>query len=239
MHRQSPLVALNRNNVLQALTEVIAVAVGHDPTGGIQHFQVAGLAWQDPEEPLRLTEQRRQLVTRQRVNRTQAHQRHGQGQPGDVEQQAFERLGGPGRTAIGFYRWRRVAWRQMHFDNWRHQRLQERRNGRDWCQYRRRGFDDSYRCLYDDRCGNRRGDGSRLPRIPGLFFEYGRLKFVQRAFSFDDLRQHLDLGRQLLGRVLQQVVQIRLERQLRARGDFYRAIHLTPPAERVVPSAGA
>ncbi|MNG30497.1 hypothetical protein D3C84_1161220 [compost metagenome] len=79
MHGQPPLVALNRNNVLQALTEVIAIAVGHDPTGGIEHFQVAGLARQDSEEPFRLTEQRCQFLTGQGINRAQAHHRHRQG----------------------------------------------------------------------------------------------------------------------------------------------------------------
>ncbi|MNG03959.1 hypothetical protein D3C84_870620 [compost metagenome] len=107
MHRQPPLVALDGNDVLQALLEIVAITVGHDPPCGIQHFQVAGLARQNAEEPLRLTEQRRQLVSGQRINRAQAYQRHRQGQPGNIKQQALERLGSPVRTTVGFHRGRR------------------------------------------------------------------------------------------------------------------------------------
>ena len=57
MHGQPPVITLDRNNVLQALAKIIAIAVGHYPARGVQHIEVATVARQNAQEPLRLTEQ--------------------------------------------------------------------------------------------------------------------------------------------------------------------------------------
>ncbi|MNP06709.1 hypothetical protein D3C76_987050 [compost metagenome] len=235
MHRQPPLVALDGDHVLQALLEVLAVAIGHDPTGRVQDLEVACLARQDAEEPVRLSEQRRQLMAGQWIDRTQAHQRHRQGQPGDIEQQAFEGFGRPGRTTVGFCRWRRAGGWQMHFDDRRHQGLmhfdgrryqglQQGRDGRYRRQDRWRRFDHGHSGLRHSyhRCNVR---GGALLCIPGLLFEHCGLEFVERSLGFDDFRRCFEFRREFLGDFLQQAVQIRLQRQLRARCDLYRTIH--------------
>ena len=90
-----------------------------------------------------------QLLSVQRIDTAQAHQRHRQGQTGHIEQQAFERFGGPGRTAIGFLRWR-CDRRQMHFDDRWHQGLVHFNGRRNQCLQQRR--DGRYRRQNGGRC---------------------------------------------------------------------------------------
>ena len=73
--------------------------------------------------------------------------------------------------------------------------------------------------------------------IAGLLFEHCCLEFVECRFDLDHLGNHLGFCWQLLGRVHQQAVQIRLECQLWTRRDLDRAIHLTPPAQRIAAPA--
>ncbi|MOA54327.1 hypothetical protein D3C78_1779220 [compost metagenome] len=56
MHGQAPLVALDRDHILQAFAEILTVALGHHPACRIQYLQVAGLARQYAKEPVRLAE---------------------------------------------------------------------------------------------------------------------------------------------------------------------------------------
>ncbi|MNF93981.1 hypothetical protein D3C84_766760 [compost metagenome] len=122
----------------------------------------------------------------------------------------------------------------------RYQRLQQRSDGRYRRQSRR--FHQRHRGFHH-RCGDRRGNGwrflGRLLRIARLLFKHRGLEFVQRRFNLDHLGNRFDFRRQLFGRVHQQAVQIGLERKLRTGSDFYRAIHLTPPAQRIAASASA
>src|SRR3990167_3221213 len=52
MHCQPPLIALNRNYILQTFAKVIAVTIRHHPARGVQHLQIAGLARQYAEKPV-------------------------------------------------------------------------------------------------------------------------------------------------------------------------------------------
>ncbi|MCY1441744.1 hypothetical protein D3C87_1415190 [compost metagenome] len=117
----------------------------------------------------------------------------------------------------------------LHLDGRRHQRLEQRCDGRYRRQHGCRCFDHSYWSLRYRR-DHRSGSNHNFLRIVGLFFEHCRLEFVQRRFNLDHPGRRFDLWRKFLGDVLQQAVQIRLKRQLRARGGLKRPVHGCPPA---------
>ncbi|MNP36466.1 hypothetical protein D3C76_1298590 [compost metagenome] len=170
-------------------------------------------------------------MTRQRIDRTQAHQWHRQGQPGDVEQQAFERLGSPGRAPVnGGRRYRLVGrWRQVDL----HQRLDRcrqlssnfdtdrfrfglrrgRYNRHDRREHHGRRFGERQRrCLDCHRLVQTRNLG-----ITCLFLKHRRLELIDLNQRFGQFKH--------FGGFVQQTVKVRLQRQLRAGSKLLRTIH--------------
>ncbi|MNL19518.1 hypothetical protein D3C87_1407240 [compost metagenome] len=120
--------------------------------------------------------------------------------------------------------------RLQHLGNRRDQCLQQWRDGRDRRQDRCRRFDhgNSRTRRHVHQCsgsGDRLGSKPGLLGITGLLFKYRSLELIDYRFGLGHLRQRFNRRQQFLGHLLKKVVQIRLQRQLRARCELQWPVH--------------